>query len=141
MDIPGLYDRFADTNSWLHFAVTDKQGWNGFMYAARPPAANNLEFLGQLFALCENVDNEVLASGLNPPLLLMHAAIGGYPSFVLVCKFVRDKGLLGWSANDDEYAVLLSCAARGGDVLVLNAVAGGLKVNAIFILVCVSSCA
>lgn len=118
------------------FSATDRRGWSGFMYAARARGEHSTDFLSMLCGLCfaEIKDQPRLVRELtrtaddDNSTMLMHSARGGHGSYALVCRMLRDSGCIG---EDDEHttATLLIWAARGGDINVLNAVAGGIKVR------------
>lgn len=115
------------------FEAVDKQGWSGFMYAARQKTGGKPAFLRQLFVNYAHTESAGLDKQLKSWEILKHAAIGGYDNYEMACKFMRDRRCMGWPGADGKFAELLSWAAAGGDVRVLNSVARGLQVRESFI--------
>lgn len=120
------------------FCLEDGRGWNGFMCAARGKGPRSLDFLSMLCGLCfaetgeqARLEEQVtrVADDEDHSNLLMHAAIGGRESYAYVCGIVRDVKICDQPVEYDKDAMLLSWAAKGGDISVLNTVAGGIKVR------------
>lgn len=119
------------------FSTEDVKGWSGFMYAARGKGDRNNDFLTMLCGMCFPEEKDPLLSEQltrvaeddDASTLLMHAAIGGRESYAVVCRMIREAGCVDRRGDLDRDPVLLSWAAKGGDVLALNAVAEGIKVR------------
>lgn len=118
------------------FNEGDEMGWNGFMYAARGQEGQNGEFFKELCEMCFYGDKgDLLCDQLkkvsrdeDESTLLMHAAIGGHKTYAKVCRMIQTTGC-GDMNGLKRHAVLLSWAAEGGNIQVLNAVAKGIKVG------------
>lgn len=116
------------------FNTVDNNGWGGFMYAAR---GKNVEFFTMLCGLCfADKKDSLLSEQLtreahddDSSTLLMHAAIGGLDMYNVVIRMIRENGCHDHWGNPDKDSALLSWAAKGGDVRVLNAVAESIKVR------------
>lgn len=126
-----------DTNAL--FSAADSRDWSGFQYAARGRGAFSLDFLSMLCGLCfaEPAQHGLLVQQLtreskddDRSTLLMHSAIGGMGCYEYVCGMMREVGCATFQGDMQErLCVLLSWAAQGGDIGVLNSVAGGIKVR------------
>ena len=102
------------------------------MYAAR---GKNVEFLKNILVWClsDRKDSLLLSEqlereGTDSSRLMMHAAFGGLEQYRIVCQTIREMGCKDYRGWLDMDSVLLSWAAKGGDIRVLNAVAKGIKV-------------
>lgn len=148
----GLFFRlgYRPEDIYAQLSAEDKRGWNGFMYAARgrrrrgaAAAPHNAEFLREVRKLCflgpENRGRlreqltRVAERDDDRSTMLLHAAIGGRDSYSLVCKLMREAGCAAppgeGEGGPDREAALLSWAVEGGDMDVLNVVAGGIKAS------------
>lgn len=117
------------TDSCALFGAVDNKGWSGFMYAARQKTGGKPAFLRQLLVNYAHTDSPQLFEQLKSWELLKHSAIGGYDNFEMMCNFMRKKACIECPPADRKYEELLSWAAEGGDIRVLNAVASGLQVR------------
>lgn len=116
--------------------VTDNNGWTAFMHAAR--GTHNEKVFQALCNVYES-DKDVLAAELakigdDGTSLLTHATLGGHSSFTTVRKLLSSgSGYVNHPEKEDERvlveAKLLSSAAEGGGIKVLNKVADGIKVG------------
>ena len=119
------------------FSAVDSKGWSGFMYAARGKGDHNVDFLTMLCGMCFPDEKDPLLSEQltrvaeddDASTLLMHAAIGGREPYAVVCRMIREAECVDRRGDLDRDPVLLSWAAQGGDVQVLNAVSDGIKVG------------
>lgn len=133
------FQKLGGLNTNALFSATDSRDWSGFQYAARGRGPFSVDFLSMLCGLCfaESAQHSLLVEQLtreadddDRSTLLMHAAIGGMGCYAFVCGMMREVGCVALEPDTQQrLCVLLSWAAQGGDIGVLNAVAGGIKVR------------
>lgn len=123
-------------DNYAIFSSKDNNGWNGFTYAARGQTVDSLNFLNNMCRVCfigvagqERLEEQLKRKSIDDSTMQMHAAIGGYTQFALVSKMMRDIGYAIQSGEDSNDPMLLSWAAKGGDIIVLEMVAKGIKVR------------
>lgn len=137
---PAIFQKISsdeEPDVYTLFSATDDKGWNGFMYAARGRGLHSTTFLRKLFEICdaqpvepEQVKEQLtrVADDDDKSTLLMHAAIGGRGSYDTIWRKMQKLKCID-AGDSDRDVVLLSWAAQGGDVAVLNAVAARIKVR------------
>lgn len=137
---PAVFDKIRAISEDVYtlFRKTDSRGWNGFMYAVRKRAPDNLDFLRMVCAACfaSRADAPKLEEQLtrvanddDKSTMLMHASIGGRKAYSFVCSMMSEIKYAGNPDQHDKNLAMLSWAAQGGDITVLNMVAEGIKVQ------------